>query len=72
MSSNRYGIAGLSPESVLLVETFKIHGSNASFHYADDTGREWAQGNEFKREAMAVYHSADDVERAAFSTRFSR
>ena len=38
------------------VEAFRLHGMNASFHYADDTASgEWRLGDNEKQIAMKIF-----------------
>ena len=38
-----------------ILDDFKKHGMKASFHYADDTGKEWGSGDAEKRKALAIF-----------------
>lgn len=40
-----------------ILDEFDTLGRSASFHFADDTGREWHQGNMDKASAMALYRA---------------
>ena len=42
------------------VEQFKTHGMSASYHYADDSGKEWNLGDAEKAKALAVFDENPD------------
>ncbi len=37
------------------LKIFQQHGSNASFHYADDTCREWGAAHREKNKALEIF-----------------
>jgi len=37
------------------IEQFKKHGNQASYHYADDSCREWRQADAEKAKALAIF-----------------
>lgn len=39
------------------IEQFKKHGDKASYHYADDSCREWGLADKEKANAIAVFDS---------------
>jgi hypothetical protein len=43
------------------LEEFIALGNLASFHYADDTTKEWGRGDECKRQAIDVYKSHPEL-----------
>ena len=40
-----------------ILNRFTKHGKDASFHYADDTGKEWGSGDREKRDALVLFDS---------------
>ncbi len=42
------------------IEQFKKHGNQASYHYADDSCREWGLADAEKRKALAVFDANPD------------
>jgi len=42
------------------VEDFKRFGDKASFHYADDSGREWGLADTAKQEALRIFDANPD------------
>lgn len=46
------------------VQAFKRECSQASFHYADDTGREWHLGNTHNRLAQEIFDKASPEDQA--------
>ena len=55
----------------LVVEQFLKLGRSASYHFADDSGKEWGQGDSYKAKAMALYdmnpaYQAEMLEKADF------
>ena len=44
------------------VRDFVTHGKDASFHYADDSGKEWGQGDIDKRAALAIFDAHPEME----------
>ena len=47
------------------VEQFQKEASQASYHFANDSGKEWGFGYEHQRKAQAIYDAATEEERAA-------
>lgn len=45
-----------------LLEDFEKLGKQASYHYADDSGKEWRDGDEFRAKAYALYQSYPDFQ----------
>ena len=45
-----------------IVEQFDYLGRTASFHYADDSGREWNEGDKLKREAVAIFKANPELQ----------
>lgn len=45
-----------------MIEQFKAEASMASFHYADDTCREWSRAKERADEAVRLYKLASNDE----------
>ena len=45
-----------------IIEQFLKHGNSASFHYADDSGREWAAARLDEYEAMQLYMDNPDMQ----------
>ncbi len=45
----------MSKSDAALLAEYKEHALNASFHYADDSAKEWGMGDKAKAKAMAVY-----------------
>ena len=43
------------------LRAFESHANSASFHYADDSGKEWGSARSRKRQAMALYESHPDL-----------
>ena len=46
-----------------IIEKFLKAGRDASYHYADDSGREWQTGNKFKNVAMGLYDAHPDMQK---------
>lgn len=46
----------------LTVAEFKRLGDKASYHYADDSTREWEQADKAKAEALAVFDAHPELE----------
>lgn len=44
------------------VEQFDYIGRTASYHYADDSGREWNEGDKLKREAIELFKSNPELQ----------
>jgi hypothetical protein len=44
-----------------IVEQFKKHGLDASFHYADDTTKEWYLGDRDKEKALKLYYDNPEL-----------
>jgi len=44
------------------VEEFNLHGKVASYHYSDDTGKEWVLGDRHKTLALIVVDSHPDLQ----------
>lgn len=42
------------------VEEFRKYANAASFHYADDTCKEWDEASRFENRAMQIYHENPD------------
>lgn len=49
----------MSVTSDLLAE-FKENASNASYHHADDTGREWGEARAYEDRCKEIWNAADD------------
>lgn len=45
-----------------IVEQFKDHGMSASYHYADDSCREWGAGDREKSKAMKLFNDNPDLQ----------
>ena len=45
----------------LILNQFDRAGRQASYHYADDTGGEWNQGDDWKRKALAIYDAHPEL-----------
>lgn len=45
-----------------LVEQFNTLGQSASYHYADDSGKEYGLGVAKEREAMVLFHAHPELE----------
>ena len=45
-----------------VVETFKQHGMKASYHYADDSGKEWGHGSREKKLALILFDDNPDLQ----------
>ena len=43
------------------LERFKELGEKASYHYADDSGKEWSLGNKAKLECLEIYDANPDL-----------
>lgn len=41
---------------------FKEHGDRASYHYADDSAKEWGLANVEKRKALAIFDANKDLQ----------
>lgn len=48
------------PNSILT--EFNELGRLASFHYADDSGREWTQADAAKRQALALFDAHPELQ----------
>jgi len=44
-----------------VLEEFKKHASAASFHYADDSGKEWGSARKRKDQAMQLYRDNPEL-----------
>ena len=42
-----------------LLEKFDKLGSQASYHFADDSGAEWVNGYAYQEQAQSLYNNAD-------------
>ena len=45
-----------------IVEQFEYIGRTASYHYADDSGREWSDGDKLKRVAVAIFEDNPELQ----------
>lgn len=45
------------------LEEFERLGMKASYHFADDTCKEWDQGNAAKQAAMKLYYAGTEEEK---------
>ena len=45
-----------------VLEEFKKLGQKASFHYADDTTKEWSLGDTAKRETLKLFDSYPELQ----------
>ena len=45
-----------------VTETFKKHGVWASYHYADDSGKEWVHGYTEKKLALIIFDDNPDLQ----------
>ena len=45
-----------------LIELFDELGSKASYHFADDSGREWEQGTTLKRYALKLFDACPELQ----------
>lgn len=45
-----------------IIEQFDALGRSASYHYADDSGKEFHAGADKEKEAMALYHAHPELE----------
>lgn len=45
-----------------ILEDFKSAGMQASFHYADDSGKEWGRARTLQNEAMQMYRDNPDLQ----------
>lgn len=41
------------------LELFKDYGNTASYHFADDSAKEWNKGYEYQEKAQRMYDAAD-------------
>jgi len=39
-----------------ILDLFKKYGMNASYHYADDSGKEWVLGHQEKQKCLKIYN----------------
>ena len=46
-----------------LLQQFRKAGSNASYHYADDTGCEWDSGRKYENEALQIFDNHPELEK---------
>ena len=44
-----------------ILEEFERLGDSASFHYADDTCKEWGQAQSAEKKAVALYHAHPEL-----------
>ncbi len=49
-------------EKASVVDEFVRLGNLASYHFADDSGKEWSDGFAAKAEAMKIYHAHPDLQ----------
>ena len=54
------GVGGEEGEMDIL-ENFKELGEKASYHYADDSGKEWSLGNKAKLECLEIFDANPDL-----------
>lgn len=45
----------MSPQDQAVIEEFRMLGLAASFHYADDTTKEWAMADAQKKKALKIF-----------------
>ena len=45
-----------------IIEDFRKHGMDASYHYADDSGSEWHQGAAEERAALELFDANPDLQ----------
>jgi len=48
-----------------LLEEFKKNASNASYHHADDSGREWGQARKYEDRCKEIWANADEELKAS-------
>ena len=47
-----------------ILERFKKHARDASYHYADDSTKEWGLGDREKRQALELFDANPDLQPA--------
>lgn len=45
-----------------VVETFKKLGKDASYHYVDDSGKEWSLGLKYENQALELFDTHPELE----------
>ena len=45
----------------LILNQFDHAGRQASYHYADDSTREWKQGDDWKKKALDIYDAHPEL-----------
>ena len=45
-----------------VLDEFRKHGKQASYHYADDSGNEWRLGKQEEDAALALYDANPDLQ----------
>ena len=53
-----------------VLDEFKRLGNIASYHYADDTSREWAMGAKYKADALALFDANPELQAEMRQCRF--
>ncbi|HLF12078.1 MAG TPA: hypothetical protein VJA26_12765 [Gammaproteobacteria bacterium] len=51
-----------APSQNEIVEAFKNLGNTASYHYADDSTKEWNLGHKAEDEALAIFDANPNLE----------
>jgi len=49
------------------IAEFRDNASKASYHHADDSGREWPQAKPYERRCQEIYDAADAETKAALA-----
>ena len=52
----------MKEELEAILEEFKMHGMKASYHYADDSGREWHLASREKSAALDLFDANPELQ----------
>lgn len=48
----------------IVMDDFERLGKKASYHYADDSGKEWGTGNTYRDQALTLFDAHPDLQPA--------